>query len=172
MPLYHLSNYRTERQLADMLRLEADGICIFCPPHLDHDAVQRTVYRNEHWAVTPNEFPYRGARLHLLMVPHDHVTDLADLDPQAQASFWKTLSWIRDRYDITSYGIGVRNGNGLFTGATIEHVHVHVIVGDVDDPAHEPVRMKLSTRPDREKESRLRDRIRDIDPNQLDTGLA
>lgn len=172
MPLYHLSNYRTEEQLDDMLALEAGGICIFCPAELDRDPHQRVVHRNEHWTVTPNKFPYRGTRLHLLLVPYAHVADLIDLDPDAQAAFWDALAWVRKEYGVTSYGLGARNGDGRFTGATIEHVHVHVLVGDVDDPAHDGVRMRLSSRPDTEKESRLRGRIRQVDPDQLYPGGA
>jgi ATP adenylyltransferase len=163
MPLYHLSNSRTPEQLEDMLRLESAKVCIFCPANLDEDADQRVVYRNDHWTVTPNKFPYTGTKLHLLLIPHAHVADLVELESDSHAAFWPALAWIRDHYGLTSYGVGARNGDGRFTGATIEHVHVHVIVGDVDDPAHRPVRMKLSAQPDSEKESHLRERLRGVD---------
>jgi ATP adenylyltransferase len=172
MSLYNLSNYRTDEQLADMLRLEADGVCLFCHPHLENDAEQRILHSTNHWSVTPNEFPYHGTKLHLLLVPNEHVADLLDLRPEAQADFWTALAWIRDRFQLTYYGLGARNGDGRFTGASIEHVHVHVIVGDVDDEAHQPIRMKLSARPDPVKESLLRQRLGHVDPDQLDAGGA
>lgn len=150
MNLYHLSNHRTPEQLADMLALEAAGRCVFC------DLDQEILYESEHWTVTPNEFPYPGTRLHLLLVPHEHVTDLLDLSPPAQQDFWPTLAWVRTHYTLTFYGLGVRCGDCARTGATITHVHAHVIVGDVEDPTHQPVRMKLSQHPNPTREATLR----------------
>jgi len=50
---------------------------------------------------------------------------------------------VRERYGLGHYGLGVRNGNCSFTGATIAHVHAHVLVGPEDGSAP-PVRMRFS----------------------------
>ena len=34
MNLYYPGNYRTDEQLAQMMELEAAGVCLFCPEHL------------------------------------------------------------------------------------------------------------------------------------------
>jgi ATP adenylyltransferase len=92
--------------------------------------------------VTGNRFPYRGTGTHLLLVPDEHVSDLVDLTPEAQRDFWAALAWVREHHGLAYYGLGVRNGDPRFTGGTIRHLHVHVVVGD---PEAEPVRMKLSS---------------------------
>lgn len=146
MTLYYLGNHRSADQLAEMRRLEAEGTCIFCPPELDNpDEVRR---RLEHWVIRPNAYPYRGAKLHLLLVPRAHVTDLLDLDGDALAEFWDAARWIRDTYQLDFYGLGARCGDCAYTGGTIAHAHVHFIVGDVEAADHTPVRLKLSSRPD------------------------
>lgn len=160
MSLYYLGNYRTQEQLENMLRLEAAGSCLFCPEHLGNDPAQRVVYRSALWTVTPNAYPYRGTRLHLLLVPDEHVTDLLDLSDAAKADMWTVLAWIRSEYGLAFHSLLARNGACEFTGATIRHVHMHVVQGDVDDPHHEPVRTKLSSRP------------REVDPDQFDTGRS
>jgi|1185.fasta_scaffold46688_2 ATP adenylyltransferase len=142
MSFYHFENSRTEEQTAEMRRLDAAGICLFCPGHLE--GVQEVLHRSEHWAVTPNRFPYSNAGLHLLLVPHTHVTDMVELTPEAQADFFSTLAWVREKFDLTYYGLGVRSGDSPVTGSTIKHLHVHVIVGDLD---REPVRFKMSSPP-------------------------
>jgi len=147
LSLYCTDNYRTDEQLAEMRRLEAAGICLFCPDALRSHAAQQVLFETGHWSVTPNAFPYAGARLHLLVVPHRHVTDLLDLDDAAGADFWAALREIRSRYGLDHYGLGVRNGNCSFTGATIAHVHAHVLVGDPDAAPEVPVRMRFSSRP-------------------------
>jgi diadenosine tetraphosphate (Ap4A) HIT family hydrolase len=150
LTLYCTDNYRTDEQLAEMRRLEAAGICLFCPGPLREHAHQEVAFETGHWAVTPNAFPYRGTRLHLLVVPHRHVNDMLDLDDEALADFWAALREIRRRYGLGYYGLGVRNGNCSFTGATIAHVHAHVLVGDPDLEPEVPVRMRLSSRPRRQ----------------------
>ena len=142
MSFYHFENAREGEQLAEMRRLDAAGVCLFCPGHLEE--VQEVLHRSAHWAVTPNRFPYPNTRLHLLLVPHVHVTDLAELPPAAQADFFGTLGWVRAEFGLSHYGLGARSGDSPASGATIKHLHVHVIVGD---PAKEPVRFKMSQPP-------------------------
>ena len=149
MSLYCLTNARSAEQLSEMQRLEADGICLFCPDGLRSHGRQKVLWRTRHWSVTPNEFPYAGARHHLLLVPDEHVTDMIDLSEEAQRDFWTVLAEVRQRYDLTYYGLGVRNGDCRFTGGTIRHVHAHVLVGGGDQDEHVPVRMRFSSRPTR-----------------------
>jgi ATP adenylyltransferase len=141
--LYCFGNARTPEQLAEMRRLDAAGICLFCPAHLNSHPRQHVLFSTEHWTVTPNEFPYRGTSLHLLLVPHQHAADLLALRDEVRSDFWVALAEVAQRHRLRHYGIGVRNGDCRFTGATIRHVHAHVLVSD--DSA-QPVRMRFSGR--------------------------
>ncbi len=147
MSFYYPNNHRDPAQLDEMRRLDEAGICLFCPSYLDHNQQQRVIHATAFWSVTPNAYPYRHTRLHLLLVPRVHVRDLLDLSAEALADFWVVLAWVRDRHRLAYYGLGVRCGDCRYTGGTIEHLHVHLIVGDAEDPDHEPVRLKLSSRP-------------------------
>jgi ATP adenylyltransferase len=142
-----MENHRTAQQLAEMQRLEADGVCLFCPEGLRTHARQQILWETKHWAVTPNKFPYRGTGLHLLLVPHAHAGDMLDLDPDIRQDFWTALAMVRERYRLSHYGLGIRNGDCRFTGATITHVHAHVLVGDPAADPDTPVRMRFSSQP-------------------------
>ncbi|GLZ37518.1 HIT domain-containing protein [Actinokineospora sp. NBRC 105648] len=149
MTLYYTGNHRDPGQLEEMHRLERSGICLFCPDNLANEPEQRLLHRTSWWSVTPNRYPYAGTQNHLLLVPTIHVADLLDLPTEARNDFWTALSWVRDTFELEFYGLGARCGPCEYTGGTIEHVHVHVIVGAVTDPEHQPVRFKLSSRPGR-----------------------
>ncbi len=142
--LYYARNSRGDRQTRAMQDLAERGVCLFC--ELPARAEQPVLYEGRHWFVTGNLYPYKGTRLHLLLVPREHVRDVLDLTKAAQGDLWPTLAWVRERYQLEHYGLGSRNGDCRYTGGTIAHVHVHVLVGDVTDPDHEPVRMKFSSR--------------------------
>jgi diadenosine tetraphosphate (Ap4A) HIT family hydrolase len=145
--LYCFENSRTPAQLAEMRRLDALGRCLFCPDVLAAHPRQQILLRTEHWSVTPNEFPYRGTALHLLLVPGQHATDMLDLDEAVRQDFWAALGLVRDHYRLGHYGLGIRNGDCARTGATIRHVHAHVLVGDAGPADGQPVRMRFSSRP-------------------------
>ena len=130
-----------------MERLERERRCIFCPAALEDDPAREVLHRTRYWRVTTNQYPYAGTRLHLLLVPTSHVDDLLDLDEASRQDFWTALDWLREHHELEFYGLGVRCGDCRFTGGTVRHLHVHVIVGDVDDDDHRPVRLKLSSRP-------------------------
>lgn len=143
-----MENFRSAEQLAEMQRLEAAGVCLFCPDGFQQQPAQRILWRTKRWTVTPNEFPYKGTALHLLVVPHEHVTDMLDLTAASQEDFWLTLKMIREQFNLKYYGLGVRNGDCRFTGATISHVHAHVLVAVDDESVGEvPVRMRFSSHP-------------------------
>lgn len=146
MSLYCFGNARSPAQLAEMKRLDATGVCLFCPDYLASHPVQRTLFSTSHWTATPNEFPYQGTSLHVLLVPHEHAADLLELSEQVRSDFWVALARLAERYDLRHYGLGVRNGDCRYTGATIAHVHAHVLVS-ATGPGAAPVRMRFSGRP-------------------------
>jgi ATP adenylyltransferase len=147
MPLYYPGNSRDAEQCAEMVRLEDDGTCLFCPEHFSAGRERRVLSQTRWWSITENKYPYRGSKLHLLLIPTLHVPDILALPEPALADFWTALAWVKNNYALQFYGLGMRCGNCMFTGGTIEHLHVHVVVGDVEDPQHEPVCLKLSSRP-------------------------
>lgn len=127
-----------------MQRLEQAGKCVFCEP--DADAV---IVETIGWRVIRNLWPYQGTGVHLLLLPVRHITDLNDLTTDEWSNFGETLAKSRDICGLNapdaSLGLAVRSGDPAETGATVRHLHFHLIHGDHADPNHQEVRMKLST---------------------------
>jgi ATP adenylyltransferase len=140
-----MENFRTAEQLAEMQRLEAAGVCLFCPAELERHAGAAAFLRTEHWTVMPNDFPYAGTSLHLMLIPRQHAGDLLELGAAAQADFFTALAAAREHYGFGHYGLGVRNGDCRYTGATIAHLHAHVVVAPPEPEA--VVRMRFSAQP-------------------------
>jgi diadenosine tetraphosphate (Ap4A) HIT family hydrolase len=141
--LYCRENARTPEQRAEMDRLDAAGVCLFCPEHLTTHPRQRVLFSTSHWHATPNEFPYQGTSLHLLLVPHQHVSDFLELPEAARNDFWVALAELAKRYDLRSYALVSRNGDPRRNGATITHLHAHVLVTS-EAPDAPPVRVSFS----------------------------
>lgn len=146
MSYYNHSNARSEEQAQNMRDLEERGVCLFCEEHLKADVEHTIYFESDSWLVTNNKYPYDGTSLHLLLIPKSHVRDLIDLSPKAQASFFEAVTWVKVNWGLDFYGIGIRSGNFSGTGATIEHLHIHLLQGDVSNPEHKGVKVRLSSK--------------------------
>jgi len=76
---------------------------------------------------------------HALVIPKRHVMILHDLTPTELNDIWALVGQIRkellQKFKPTGFNIGVNEG--LSSGQTIAHAHVHIIPrrdGDVVDP--------------------------------------
>lgn len=143
--LYYLGNSRGEQQTRHMIELEAAGRCMFCPEWLLEELGRPPLYQSDLWTVGYNDYPYQDTSLHLLIVPSEHVEALHELAPNSLAALQGALAWVVDAFHLTSYGLFARNGNPAFTGGTIKHLHLQLVVGDPNSDT--PVRAKLASRP-------------------------
>jgi len=144
---YNRSGARVAEQLRRMEDLEARGVCAFCPENLRSETSSPITLETDHWLIKDNDFPYERTRLHVLVIPKVHVATVADLPPEAQAEFLPTIAQVEQHYNLGSFAVAMRAGDMHLNGGTVEHIHAHVIVGDTDDPNHQPVRFKVSSRP-------------------------
>jgi diadenosine tetraphosphate (Ap4A) HIT family hydrolase len=146
MSLYHIPAGRKPEQIAQMEDLEARGVCIFCPEHIKKEDASPIEIETEHWMVKKNSYPYKNTSHHLLLIPKEHVATIAKLSKSAQVEFLELVARCEAEYKLDSYGVFMRSGNMKFNGGSIEHLHAHIIRGNIEDPDHEVVRVKLSSK--------------------------
>jgi len=146
MSLYNLEAFRSQDHRDEMVRLDKAGICIFCPEHIHQDE-EKVEEETANWMVKKNRYPREGSKISLLFIPKKHIKTISELDKQAMNQLLALVSKYEKKYKLDSYAIVIRSGDMRYNGGSMEHLHVHLVVGDTDDPNHEPVRYKLSSRP-------------------------
>lgn len=144
---YNYSGARVDAQLQRMKNLQSREVCAFCPQNITQETTSPIIFETDNWIVKENDYPYERTSVHLLLIPKEHKTTISELSPKAQAEFMKVISEIEQKYSLISYALAMRSGDMRRNGGTVEHIHAHIIVGDTDDPNHEPVRFKVSSRP-------------------------
>ncbi|MDR2661893.1 MAG: HIT domain-containing protein [Treponema sp.] len=102
--------------------------CILC--HLrdrSPDVTDTVVYRTDAVAVSLNLYPYNPG--HLLIFPLRHVKDIRELDAAERLALDGTLDKTLDILDSLYHPSGYNTGfnMGLDAGASIEHLHLHLI---------------------------------------------
>jgi len=146
MSQYNPKVARSKAQLEKMQDLIKRGVCIFCPEHIHEDS-EKIQIETKHWMVKKNSYPYERTKLHILLIPRVHVSTVSKLPKAAKAEFVDLIAKCEKHFKLTSYALGMRAGDMRYNGGSMEHLHAHIVVGDTDDPNHEPVRFKMSSHP-------------------------
>lgn len=126
-PLYHLPAARSAEQLRYMEELEASGVCIFCPEHVERYHREPIEHRGEHWYVTRNDYPYAGTVAHYLIVPHRHVSSFDELPDEAGAELWAIRRMLKAQLDPVAVATVERSGDMRFNGGSVAHLHTHFV---------------------------------------------
>ena len=142
--LYDVAAARSADQRDRMARLEAAGVCVFCPEHLAEQHGEPVEREGEHWSVTRNAFPYAGTAAHFLIVARRHVTAFAELPDEAGAELWALKRWLADRLAPLATATVERSGDLRLNGGSVAHLHTHFVALEPDPP--QTVRFRVSAR--------------------------
>jgi ATP adenylyltransferase len=140
--LYHLAAARGEAQRRQMEELEATGVCVFCAEHFAAHHREPVELSGEHWYVTRNDYPYRGARAHYLIVPHLHVSAFEQLPDAAGAELWSLKRQLKARLEPLAVATVERSGDMRYNGGSVAHLHVHFVA--LDEAPECTVRFRVS----------------------------
>lgn len=140
----NLDSARTDDQRRVMETIRDDQVCPFCPEHLRTYHKMPLLREGEHWTLTPVQWPYENTTLHLLAISAIHAERLNDLAPQAGSELLEHMQWAENEYDITAGGLAMRFGDVTKNGASVRHLHAHLIVPDPAKPAGVKVKFKIS----------------------------
>ncbi len=131
-------NARTERYKKVLSDIAHAQVCPFCPESFKWHT-KPILKREGSWLITENFQPYPNAKYHFLLVGGKHKESLAELTAEDLKSVIKLTNWATQEFDIKGGGLTMRFGETLYTGATVRHLHAHLIVPTVDNDQVSPV---------------------------------
>jgi predicted fused transcriptional regulator/phosphomethylpyrimidine kinase/diadenosine tetraphosphate (Ap4A) HIT family hydrolase len=123
---YHDTLFAPSRKKWKEEKLRSE--CIFCSiADGNEDIEERVLYNDEVNMVLMNIFPY--SRGHLIVLPVKHQTDLNELNPEEVKNLFcvvqRSISLIKDVIKPDGINIGINLGKAA--GATIQHLHIHLV---------------------------------------------
>ena len=105
--------------------------CVFCNNSFD------IIYEDDYVFAMYDKYPV--SKGHILIIPKEHVATYFDASIEIRKAIDKALFILKDllvkEYNPDGFNIGINNG--VVSGQTIFHLHVHLIPryeGDVEDP--------------------------------------
>ena len=107
---------------------ENKNYCVFCEiAEGNKNIPQRVVWRNKRFMVLMNIYPYNTG--HLQVVPTRHVENLEELSEDEYTELWQRvlqcIKLLRKVLEPKGFNIGINIGE--VAGASIRHLHVHIV---------------------------------------------
>jgi ATP adenylyltransferase len=123
-------NAYTPEYRATLEAIQESGECPapFCKQSAEYHK-HPVIHDGEFWKVTNNTFNYKGAVLAALIVHKEHITDIDGITDAAWVEFLRILKMLKLKYDIEGGSFFCRFGDTQITGATVLHLHAHLVVG-------------------------------------------
>lgn len=118
----------------------AADFCPFCEEHLFKHHQKPLLHRSRHWLVTENSWPYSGTNHHFLFIAREHVEATEELSPTAWADLQKIYRLVVERYELAGASLMIRSGDTKLTGASVNHLHAHLIVGGPRTKTAKPIK--------------------------------
>ena len=109
-------------------RIIDEGKCPFCRENLERHHT-KPIIEDGAWIVTENAWPYEGTQRQFLLINRRHIADVNDLMLNEQIAFFAAIKRLANRYGLEGYTLLWRSGATNITGASVSHLHAHVIAG-------------------------------------------
>jgi len=123
--------------------IQKDGVCPFCPDQLKKYHKNPIIEETKYWIVTDNMYPYKNVKDHILFIYKKHIENIQEMSPEAWQELNKIFLKSIDRSGIPGGTLFMRFGNTRFTGASVAHLHAHLVSSNPDNPEYTPVLTRI-----------------------------
>jgi diadenosine tetraphosphate (Ap4A) HIT family hydrolase len=112
-------------------QIQGEGKCPFCPENFKYHK-EPILKEQGDWLITRNSWPYGDTEHHFIAICRTHKEQFSELTPQDFTDLSTLINWVTDEFDIPGGGFAMRFGDTRYTGATVVHLHAHLIVPQID----------------------------------------
>ncbi|MFH1181119.1 MAG: HIT domain-containing protein [bacterium] len=107
-------------------KIAKTGRCPFCPENFKYH--KKPIYKTKgNWFLTNNSWPYKNTIEHLLIVGKKHYENFSELKKNDFEDVSFLTNWAIKNFKIKGGAICMRFGDTDFTGASVAHIHFHII---------------------------------------------
>jgi ATP adenylyltransferase len=124
----------------------AGGFCPFCEEHLFKHHREPLIFKSAYWLVTKNSWPYEGSRYHFLFIARTHIESTEKMPSAMWVDLHRMYQKLIKKYQLKGASLVMRSGDTKMTGASVNHLHAHVVVGTLRTKKSEPIRALVAFR--------------------------
>jgi len=107
------------------------GKCPFCKENFKYH--KKPIFKRKNgWFLTNDSWPYKNAACHLLIIGDKHKENFSELTKKDLEAVAFLANWAIKKWNIKGGGIAMRFGKTNYTGASVGHIHFHIISPKID----------------------------------------
>lgn len=111
--------------------IEKTAECPFCKDNFKYHK-KKILKKKSGWFITESSWPYKNAKFHFLAICEKHKEEFRELTSRDFSAVSKLIKWVIEKYKIKGGCLALRFGDSDYTGATVCHLHFHLIAPKVD----------------------------------------
>lgn len=138
-----LSGSRTPEQLEVLKDIHQKGVCPFCLENLKDYHKKPILISGKYWIATKNQWPYKNTKHHFVFIHKTHIESVDELKPKEADELILIAQKLNKKFRIKSGGLCMRFGHLGKNGATVRHLHAHLISAKENLKDDEHVRFKV-----------------------------
>jgi ATP adenylyltransferase len=107
-------------------KIASTGKCPFCPENFKYH--KRPIYKTKgNWFLTNNSWPYKNTSQHLIVLGKRHMEKFSELTKKDWDEIGYLVNFAIKKWKIKGGAVCMRFGDTNYTGASVSHLHFHVI---------------------------------------------
>lgn len=127
----NINNARRGEYKAVIKQIALTGKCPFCKENFKYHK-KPILKRKGGWFLTEASWPYKDTNCHLIILGEKHRENLSELKKEDFEAIFYLVSSAIKKYKIKGGALAVRFGETDFTGASVAHLHFHLISPKID----------------------------------------
>ncbi len=124
--MVNLKNARKGEYRKVIKTISKTGKCPFCKENFKYH--KKPIFKtSQAWFLTDNSWPYKNSRRHLVIISETHKEKFSQLTKKDWAAVSRLTNWAIKKFKIKGGALALRFGEPRFTGASVNHLHFHLI---------------------------------------------
>lgn len=107
-------------------KIARQKVCPFCQEHI-LKYHKNPIDEKKYWLVTDNMYPYSPVKHHIIFIHKKHTEKTSEITPEAWQELFESIKETEKKKGITGGTFLLRFGDTNFTGASVTHLHAHLV---------------------------------------------
>ena len=127
----NIKNARAGEYQKVIQEIATTGKCPFCKENFKYH--KKPIYQKKgKWFLTNNSWPYKNTKHHLIILGQEHKENFIELTEKDFQAIKYLVNWAIKKWKIKGGGVAMRFGDTDYTGASVSHLHLHIISPEID----------------------------------------
>jgi len=122
----NLENAREGDYKKTIEEITKTGKCPFCKENFKYH--KKPIHKKKNgWFLTENSWPYENTDFHFVIIGEKHKENILELTKKDLEAVFFLVKWATKKWEIKGGALTIRFGDPNFTGASVSHLHFHLI---------------------------------------------